>query len=285
MIEGGGRGSSSSDVISDITTSSSASRSIGLAQRLAIHHVEEPQHTVFDSSGSSYSVVSQTTSSSGRRSEKPERPATASSAIASTAVLKSEAEDGSPLQDSSALEGGAAFSEFWSVGSSKHETGDCVPCLFLKYRSGCINGADCNFCHKEHLMTKKSHSQRPCKSARAQCKVQVENFVSNMPENPEDQHEAVLKLTDRSPYMRKLLRGVFPNIDDILPPLEEDQKEQSDEETAAKELPRSKEKLRQGRQAVAEQSPVTPGVQPASRQDGPRGYVQGNQQRAKRKPK
>lgn len=35
----------------------------------------------------------------------------------------------------------------WSVGSEKHHSGECVPCAWNWKPRGCINGAQCEFCH------------------------------------------------------------------------------------------------------------------------------------------
>jgi len=34
----------------------------------------------------------------------------------------------------------------WSIGSSKHATGDCKPCGFL-WKKGCHKAQNCQFCH------------------------------------------------------------------------------------------------------------------------------------------
>mmetsp|Transcript_6583 Transcript_6583/g.9040 ORF Transcript_6583/g.9040 Transcript_6583/m.9040 type:complete len:185 (-) Transcript_6583:13-567(-) len=52
----------------------------------------------------------------------------------------------------------------WSEGAKLHEAGECRPCAWHWKESGCVNGANCDFCHlcdeaalalrrKERLMT------------------------------------------------------------------------------------------------------------------------------------
>jgi len=50
-----------------------------------------------------------------------------------------------------------------SLGAALHDTGGCSPCLFVLTMAGCVNGAECSFCHLSHKG--KSHS-RPNKSKR-----------------------------------------------------------------------------------------------------------------------
>eukprot|EP00928_Gymnodinium_smaydae_P069839 TRINITY_DN5361_c0_g1_i4.p1 TRINITY_DN5361_c0_g1~~TRINITY_DN5361_c0_g1_i4.p1 ORF type:complete len:365 (-),score=35.83 TRINITY_DN5361_c0_g1_i4:115-1209(-) len=43
-----------------------------------------------------------------------------------------------------------SMTEFLSVGSAMHHAGTCVPCKFVKTKSGCSKGRACQFCHHGH---------------------------------------------------------------------------------------------------------------------------------------
>jgi hypothetical protein len=53
----------------------------------------------------------------------------------------------------------------YSVGSARHDQGECVPCLFARSTRGCQDGAACTFCHLPHVGL-----GRPGKSKRAKHK-------------------------------------------------------------------------------------------------------------------
>eukprot|EP00928_Gymnodinium_smaydae_P069934 TRINITY_DN5381_c0_g1_i1.p1 TRINITY_DN5381_c0_g1~~TRINITY_DN5381_c0_g1_i1.p1 ORF type:complete len:186 (-),score=8.11 TRINITY_DN5381_c0_g1_i1:125-682(-) len=47
-----------------------------------------------------------------------------------------------------------------SVGSRLHAQNRCVPCKFLRTKSGCRNGANCHFCHEPHTEMTTSQVKR-----------------------------------------------------------------------------------------------------------------------------
>lgn len=53
-----------------------------------------------------------------------------------------------------------------SVGSALHNVGGCKPCLLIVAKSGCAQGADCDFCHFRHVRK----SMRPSKGKRERFK-------------------------------------------------------------------------------------------------------------------
>jgi len=57
-----------------------------------------------------------------------------------------------------------------SVGSAKHDTNTCEPCIFMHMEKGCHNGSNCVFCHLVH---KRKGKPRPCKSKRERLRHQV----------------------------------------------------------------------------------------------------------------
>jgi len=50
-----------------------------------------------------------------------------------------------------------------SLGSARHDFGECKPCLFVNTNVGCQNGSGCEFCHFTH---KRKSKPRPCKGKR-----------------------------------------------------------------------------------------------------------------------
>jgi len=85
----------------------------------------------------------------------------------------------------------------WSKGSALHESGQCKPCLYVGTKSGCINGAECGFCHAGHRRSR----PRPSKSTRTKCK----QIVAQM--GTQEGTEESEALAEYSPYIRSLLRG------------------------------------------------------------------------------
>lgn len=53
----------------------------------------------------------------------------------------------------------------WSKGCDLHKTGTCRPCHYVATKAGCMNGAECEFCHLPHPRRAR---QRPCKTKRLQ---------------------------------------------------------------------------------------------------------------------
>jgi len=71
-----------------------------------------------------------------------------------TSTIMSTADSSADISGDRALE---------SVGSARHDTGMCTPCLFFYTNVGCHNGAECEFCHYQH---KRKSKPRPCKGKR-----------------------------------------------------------------------------------------------------------------------
>jgi len=63
--------------------------------------------------------------------------------------------------------------EWASVGSIKHESGLCSPCLFW-FRESCSKGILCNYCHFRHP-GQKSKRIRPSRKARLQMRAEAES--------------------------------------------------------------------------------------------------------------
>lgn len=56
--------------------------------------------------------------------------------------------------------------EYGSVGSQKHATGECSPCLFW-FRQSCVKGVNCDYCHFRHK-GQRNKRIRPSKKTRMQ---------------------------------------------------------------------------------------------------------------------
>merc|ERR1712176_473035 len=65
-----------------------------------------------------------------------------------------------------------------SLGSIKHDTGDCKPCLFYNSKNsktGCQNGIMCHFCHLSH---NRKNKPRPCKGKRERYRKLIQRMES-----------------------------------------------------------------------------------------------------------
>jgi len=89
-----------------------------------------------------------------------------------------------------------------------HEAGECKPCLYLNSKSGCLNGDACRFCHLPHG---KKNRPRPCKAKRTQCKQIVGMLHTVFGEDSQEFHEASMRLSTESAYMRSIL-GKSPGM-------------------------------------------------------------------------
>ncbi|CAK0840088.1 unnamed protein product [Prorocentrum cordatum] len=100
----------------------------------------------------------------------------------------------------------------WQAGIEEqhaaHAAGHCNPCLYVSAKLGCLNGANCNFCHLPHAVKSRS---RPSKAVR----VQVRNLVETLDSKCErDPHAALGRLADTfgargsgGEYMLSILRA------------------------------------------------------------------------------
>ena len=100
-----------------------------------------------------------------------------------------------------------------SKGSARHALGTCTECRFMKLPNGCRNGAACPFCHFPHEAPSKVH--RPSKGIRAGYKRSVMQIAESDLSEAE-KLEAYKKMAVRSPYTRRLLKAVVPNIDELI---------------------------------------------------------------------
>lgn len=72
-----------------------------------------------------------------------------------------------------------------SVGSRFHTSGACTPCAFYCFKAqGCGMGAECNYCHMDHISNKKLRQQEWRKKQQVQKKKQRRN------------HQGIPTLTD-----------------------------------------------------------------------------------------
>ncbi|CAL1160869.1 unnamed protein product, partial [Cladocopium goreaui] len=91
-----------------------------------------------------------------------------------------------------------------SVGSSLHYSGQCKPCRFITFSSGCRNKADCPFCHNEEHLTDPTTAERPPKGVRSGYRKSVNQVLES--DMTDDQKRFALKqLAQRSPYLRVLV--------------------------------------------------------------------------------
>jgi hypothetical protein len=63
-----------------------------------------------------------------------------------------------------------------SIGSSKHHTGECSPCVFWLKRS-CVKGVECDYCHMQH-QGQKYKRIRPSKRTRRRLRASAELALS-----------------------------------------------------------------------------------------------------------
>lgn len=100
-----------------------------------------------------------------------------------------------------------------SVGSSLHYSGQCKPCRFITFSSGCRNKADCPFCHNEEHLTDPTTAERPPKGVRSGYRKSVNQVLES--DMTDDQKRFALKqLAQRSPYLRVLVRRIMPEIEE-----------------------------------------------------------------------
>mmetsp|Transcript_92119 Transcript_92119/g.192601 ORF Transcript_92119/g.192601 Transcript_92119/m.192601 type:complete len:442 (-) Transcript_92119:47-1372(-) len=66
-----------------------------------------------------------------------------------------------------------------SVGSADHESETCRPCFFVFTRLGCMYGAACEYCHREHHRPKR---ERASKQQRKFCRTLVRNWIQEQSE-------------------------------------------------------------------------------------------------------
>jgi hypothetical protein len=70
-----------------------------------------------------------------------------------------------------------------SLGSARHDFGECKPCLFVNTNVGCQNGAGCDFCHFTH---KRKSKPRPCKGKRDRYRKLLTRMEQNAGGNAQD---------------------------------------------------------------------------------------------------
>eukprot|EP00929_Paragymnodinium_shiwhaense_P114767 TRINITY_DN83279_c0_g1_i1.p1 TRINITY_DN83279_c0_g1~~TRINITY_DN83279_c0_g1_i1.p1 ORF type:complete len:269 (-),score=64.93 TRINITY_DN83279_c0_g1_i1:380-1186(-) len=84
--------------------------------------------------------------------------------------------DAASCADTSPAQQSEPASVDWSLGSDKHASGTCRPCLYYRTPVGCNTGANCLFCHQEHSI---KHRPRLCKAKRLQCKQLAESMAAD----------------------------------------------------------------------------------------------------------
>jgi len=100
-------------------------------------------------------------------------------------------------------EAGVPIGGVWSKGCDLHKTGTCRPCHYVATKAGCMNGAECEFCHLPHPRRAR---QRPCKTKRLQFKRVVNRLAEANRNSPEEFQEALSSVTSQSEYLRGLIR-------------------------------------------------------------------------------
>lgn len=105
----------------------------------------------------------------------------------------------------------AGSEELPSVGSINHYLGSCYKCYFLKTRKGCMNGAQCPFCHlcePQHLRRRGKTDLETATSALDACPQQKLAFPKNdVHENStSDELNVVVSLTGQSDAARRIPR-------------------------------------------------------------------------------
>jgi len=96
-----------------------------------------------------------------------------------------------------------------SCGSAAHSSGLCKPCLYIHARMGCLNGADCRFCHVDSHPVK--HRVRPCKAKRTQCKNLLAMLDTVFGSGTEQYTQVSEALGAKSAYMRTILKAKASN--------------------------------------------------------------------------
>eukprot|EP00747_Dinoflagellata_sp_TGD_P181080 gnl/TRDRNA2_/TRDRNA2_34550_c0_seq1.p1 gnl/TRDRNA2_/TRDRNA2_34550_c0~~gnl/TRDRNA2_/TRDRNA2_34550_c0_seq1.p1 ORF type:complete len:270 (+),score=30.88 gnl/TRDRNA2_/TRDRNA2_34550_c0_seq1:83-892(+) len=79
-----------------------------------------------------------------------------------------------------------------------HASGKCMPCHYINSKRGCERGANCTFCHLEHVKPK-----RPCKSNRNKCR-RVASALDNL--GDEELPEVTESLLAHGSYMRMIVK-------------------------------------------------------------------------------
>jgi len=103
----------------------------------------------------------------------------------------------------------------WSQGSANHESGKCTPCIHFTTRAGCKHAEACRFCHLEHGEDARRGRHRPCKATRNQCKQLLAQMNELYQDDPEQKRQAYIKLSQQSPYMKSLLKGVLESEEPV----------------------------------------------------------------------
>eukprot|EP00441_Pelagodinium_beii_P037018 CAMPEP_0197637334 /NCGR_PEP_ID=MMETSP1338-20131121/12595_1 /TAXON_ID=43686 ORGANISM="Pelagodinium beii, Strain RCC1491" /NCGR_SAMPLE_ID=MMETSP1338 /ASSEMBLY_ACC=CAM_ASM_000754 /LENGTH=260 /DNA_ID=CAMNT_0043209745 /DNA_START=77 /DNA_END=859 /DNA_ORIENTATION=- len=87
-----------------------------------------------------------------------------------------------------------------SIGSKLHAAGTCTPCFFKS--SGCLKGADCKYCHMEHV---KKIRARPGKSTRNKYKKMAAMVDKYFEADSEARQQVVDALASENRYIGKIL--------------------------------------------------------------------------------
>lgn len=107
-------------------------------------------------------------------------------------------------QDEVAAEQATLTNGSWSAGAAMHAQGQCRPCHYVSTKTGCMNGADCTFCHLAHP---KRVRPRPCKSKRAKCKRLVGVLDVMLAADPASFQDTVERLSKQGGYLRTVVKS------------------------------------------------------------------------------
>lgn len=115
-----------------------------------------------------------------------------------------EEDAGSSSEDEgSNAENSKAPTGTWSAGSEFHNVGKCRPCHYVSTKAGCVNGAECLFCHLDHP---KRRRPRPCKSKRAKCK-RLAASLEVAASGPEQVNAMATELSVQRGYLRAVFKS------------------------------------------------------------------------------
>lgn len=115
-------------------------------------------------------------------------------------------------EDQKGLEEVLAEAGLWSTGSSRHTSGKCKPCHYVRSNTGCENGQSCEFCHFPH--TGKSRRQLSMCS-RLYCKSFRDVMVKAYGSQPDQLRSAAATASTGSAYLASVIQDSIENLPEL----------------------------------------------------------------------
>jgi len=113
------------------------------------------------------------------------------------------------LEDQRSLEEILAECGLWSTGSTRHITGKCRPCHYVRSNTGCESGQSCEFCHFPH--TGKSRRQLSM-SSRLYCKSFADALSASYRGRPDQLKRAAATSATGSSYLASIFEDRFRRL-------------------------------------------------------------------------